>query len=109
MMWEVTFEKNKVDFQNGSSISIDTEQSEKIRGGKYKCVDAHENVEIPVEDFLTCFASKFVEDILNKLQITSLRYLGKRKGRKWYVPFLKMSLKRRRALVSKVLEKINNE
>ena len=61
---------------------------------------------IAIEDLATVFAGEFVKEAFSSLQIRSLRYLG-HKGRKaWYVPFVKMSYARRKKLVEKILDKM---
>ena len=64
---------------------------------------------IAIEDLATVFAGEFVKEAFSSLQIRSLRYLG-HKGRKaWYVPFVKMSYARRKKLVEKVLDRIEKK
>lgn len=61
---------------------------------------------VALEDIATVFASEFVREALNELQITSLGYKGYTGSKAWYIPFLRMNSARRRKLVSKVLDKI---
>lgn len=69
----------------------------------------HPVSQVALEDIATEFASEFVNEAFSSLQIRSLRYLGYKGRKSWYVPFLKMSYKNRRKLVSKVLDKMKGQ